>query len=190
VRAAPNTPFNEMWWFYPSASGGSGENDSYVKVNITDGAWDYGPVNALARSAWIDQSVLGMPIGASPQGLIYQHETGEDADGQAISWSFKTGYWMIAEGQNVSFVDFVVPDFKYGTFNGPSNASIQITLYSVMYPGDTERVYGPYTVTSSSTYIRTRLRGRQMAMKVSGSDLGSFARLGSIKFNYQPDGRF
>jgi len=190
VRAAPNTPFNEMWWFYPSASGGSGENDSYVKVNITDGAWDYGPINALARSAWIDQSVLGMPIGASPQGLIYQHETGEDADGQAISWEFKTGYWMIAEGQNVSFVDFVVPDFKYGPFNGSSNAAIQITLYSVMYPGDTEREYGPYTVTSSSTYIRTRLRGRQMAMKVSGSDVGSFARLGAVRFQFQPDGRF
>lgn len=190
VRAAPNTPFNEMWWFYPSASGGSGENDSYVKVNITDGAWDYGPVNALQRSAWIDQSVVGMPIGASPQGLIYQHETSEDADGQAISWEFKTGYWMIAEGQNVSFVDFVVPDFKFGTFNGSSNASIQITLYSVMYPGDAEREYGPYTVTSSSTYIRTRLRGRQMAMKVSGSDLGSFSRLGAVRFQWQPDGRF
>lgn len=190
VRAAPNTPFNEMMWLYPSASGGSGENDSYVKVNITDGSWDIGPVNAMPRSAWIDQSVLGMPIGASPQGIVYQHETTQNADGQPISWFFETGYWMISEGEEVAFVDFIVPDFKYGTYNGDANASIQITLYSVMYPGDTVREYGPYTVTAASTQFSTRLRGRQMAMRVSGSDLNSFARLGRVRFRWAPDGRF
>lgn len=192
VRAAPNTPFNEMWWFYPSASGGSGENDSYVKVNILESglAWDYGPANALPRSAWIDQNVFGMPIGASPQSIVYQHETGENADGQPIEWSFKTGYWMIGDGEDVAFVDFVVPDFKYGTFNGSPSAAIQITFFSVMYPGDTERSYGPYTVTSETTKIRTRIRGRQMAIKVSGSDLGSFVRLGRLRYQWMPDGRF
>lgn len=191
VRAAPNTPFNEMWWFYPSISGGTGENDSYVKVNITDGAWDYGPINALQRSAWIDQSVLGMPIGASPEGLIYQHETGEDADGQPIQWSFKTGYWMIAEGEDVAIVDFVVPDFRFGLWNGANDAVVQITLYSVMSPGDSNEIeHGPYTVTSGTQSISTRLRGRQMAIKVSGSDLGSFARLGRVRYRWAPSGRF
>lgn len=190
VRAAPNTPFNEMWWFYPSISGGSGENDSYVKVNILDGSWDYGPVNALQRSAWIDQSILGMPIGASPQGVIYQHETTANADGQPLLYSFRTGYWMLSEGEDISFVDFIVPDFKYGTFNGSQNATIQITLYTVMYPGGPERTYGPFTVTNASTYVNCRVRGRQMAMQVSGSDLNSFVRLGRIRFRAAPDGRF
>lgn len=189
VQACPNTPFNEMMWQFPSLSGGTGENDTYVKVNIQDGAWDIGPMNSMPRSAWIDMSVLGMPIGASPDSVIYQHETTENADGQPIEWSFKTGYWMIAEGEDVAFVDFIVPDFKYGLYNGSETASVQITLYSVMYPGDTERQYGPYTVTNSSTYIRTRLRGRQMAIKVSGSDLGTFARLGRIRYQWQPDGK-
>lgn len=191
VRAAPNTPFNEMWWFYPSLSGGSGENDSYVKVNITDGAWDYGPVNALSRSAWIDQSVLGMPIGASPDGVIYQHETGENAGGQPMLWSFRTGYWMIAEGQDVALVDLVIPDFRFGLWNGANDAVIQITLYSVMYPGDpNEIVYGPFTVTSSTEKISTRMRGRQMAIEVSGGDLGSFVRLGRVRYRWAPSGRF
>lgn len=190
ARACPNTPFNEMMWEYPSESGGTGENDSYVKVNILDGSWDVGPIGSMPRSAWIDQSVLGMPIGASPQGVIYQHETTEDADGQPISWSFTTGYWVISEGQEVAFVDMVVPDFKYGLYNGNSNAAVQITLYSVMYPGGSVRTYGPYTVTSSSTEIRTRIRGRQMSMQVSGSDLNSFVRLGRIKFQFARDGRF
>lgn len=189
VQACPNTPFNEIMWQYPSLSGGTGENDSYVKVNIVDGAWDIGPLNAMPRSSWIDQSVLGMPIGTSPEGIIYQHETGEDADGAPMSWSFQTGYWMIADGEDVAFVDLIIPDFKFGTYNGSNGASIEITLYSVMYPGSTARTYGPYTVTSSSTQISTRVRGRQMAMKVSGSDLGSFARLGRVRWRWAPDGR-
>ena len=58
VRAAPNTPFNEMWWFYPSLSGGTGECDKYVKINILEPnqPWDYG---SIPRSAWIDQFGVG-----------------------------------------------------------------------------------------------------------------------------------
>jgi len=61
VRAMPNTPFNEAGWFFPSNASGNGENDSYVKFNITEpgGPWDYGSLN---RSAWIDLTVLGMPL--------------------------------------------------------------------------------------------------------------------------------
>lgn len=190
VRAAPNTPFNEMWWFYPSLSGGSGENDSYVKLNISNGAWDYGPVNALQRSAWIDQSVLGMPIGASPQGVIYQHETTLNADGQPMTWSFSTGYWQIAEGENVSLVDMVIPDFRYGTWPNNTGATVSITFSAVMYPGATPVIYGPYTATSATTFIPCRIRGRQMSMQVSGSDLNSFVRLGRVRFRFQPSGRF
>lgn len=190
VRACPITPFNEMMWEYPSLSGGSGQNDSYVKVNITDGSWDIGPINSMPRSAWIDQSVLGNPIGATPEGIIYQHEEGYDADGQPMEWEFTTGYWEIADGQDVPFVDMFVPDFKYGTYAGDQDAVIQITFYSTMYPGGTVTSDGPYTMTSSTEYITPRIRNRQMAFKASGSDLGSFARLGRCRFRFAPSGRF
>lgn len=185
VRAAPNTPFNEMWWFYPSAAS-NGENDSYVKVNVLDGSWDYG---TLVRSAWIDQSVLGKPIGATPAGIIYQHESGYNDGTQPIAWSFTTSYWMIADGEDVQFVDFLIPDFTYGTFSGAKNAQIEITLYSVMYPGDTPREYGPYTVKNTSSYVNPRLRGRQMAIKFSGSDLDTWNRLGRVRYRVAADGR-
>lgn len=190
VRACPNTTFNELMWMYPSLSGGTGECDSYVKVNILDGSWDQGRDVSFARSAWIDQSVLGAPIGAASNGVIYQHEKGLNADDQAIEWSFRTGFWMIGEGEDVAFVDFVVPDFKFGLYNASQGANISITLHSVMYPGGDERDYGPYAITSSSTHINTRVRGRQMAMTVSGSDLDSFARLGKVRYRWAPSGRF
>jgi len=186
-RAAANTVFNEVWWFYPSLSGGTGENDSYVKLNVVEGSWDYGP---LARSAWIDQSVLGNPIGASPTGLIYQHEEGEDADGQPINWSFTTGYWTVGDGQNIAFVDWFLPDMRFGTVNGPQTASVQIQFHAQYYPGGSVTNSPTYTFTQNTPYLNPRIRGRQIAMTVSGNDIGSFVRLGLNRYRWAPDGKY
>jgi hypothetical protein len=184
--AASNTPFNEVIFFFPSESGGTGEPDRYVKYNTMENSWDYG---SLGRTAWIDQSVLGKPIGASPSSLIFSHETGYDADTQAMTASFTTGYWVISEGQEYGFVDFVIPVFKYGTIAGSPGAEIMVTLLATDYPGDTPREYGPYVVTSSTQFINCRLRGRQMAIKVETTDTGSFWRLGAVRFRVAIDGR-
>src|SRR5882672_5017103 len=94
----PNTPFNEAGWFFPSNASVSGENDQYVKFNINEpgGPWDYG---ALARSAWIDLTILGNPIGATPGGVIYRQESGNDAAGQPLISSFTTGYTYLSGGE-------------------------------------------------------------------------------------------
>lgn len=186
VRACPNTPFNEIIWEYPSLSGGTGENDSYVCYNLVEQTWDYGP---LARSAWIDQSVLGMPIGASPQGIIYQHEVSENADGQPLNWSFTTGYTTIGQGEDFGFVDLIIPDFKYGTYNGSQNAVVNMNVLVTDFPGGAVRTYGPYTFNSSSTQQNVRIRGRQWAFQIYGTDLDSFARIGKIRYRVQPMGR-
>src|SRR5258708_9956493 len=98
----------------------------------------------MACFAGIDHPVLGAPIMASPQGVIYQHEMTNDNDGVAMSPSFTTGYFMIAEGEDRAFVDQIVPDFKYGTFGGSQNASVQLTFNVIDYPGDPPIIYGPY----------------------------------------------
>jgi len=188
VRAMPNTPFNECGWLYPSTASSSGECDSYVKMNITEpGApWDYGP---LQRSAWIDQSILGMPIGAQSNGTIYLHETGNDADGNPLVSSFTTGYFYLGEGEEFVVVDQIIPDFKWSTFTGSTSAQISLTFNVVNYPGDTPIQYGPYTVSQLTEYIFVRFRGRLMSITVQSSDLGSFWRLGSCKYRYAPAGR-
>lgn len=188
VRAMPNTPFNEVGWLYPSSASANGENDSYVKFNITEpGApWDYG---TLARSAWIDQTVLGNPVGANPTGVIYQHEQGNDNDNNPMSVSFTTGFFFLAEGEEFAFVDQIYPDFKWHTYSGASSAQISITINVVNYPEDTPTVFGPFLVTNASQYISTRLRGRMMSITVSSNDLGSFFRLGKIRYRYSAAGR-
>jgi len=182
--AAANSTANEIWWFYPSD--GSSEPDSYVKLNVVEGAWDYG---TLSRTAWIDQSVLGTPIGASQNGVIYQHEMGYDADGNPITSSFTTGYFRIVDGQDMAFVDVMIPDMRYGLINGDQDAELTVTFYSQMYPSDTPVEHGPYTFDASTQQIYTRIRGRQIAFKVESSDLGSFWRLGKLTYRVAMDGR-
>jgi hypothetical protein len=187
IRIAVNSLFGEIQWFYPSA-GGSGEVDSYVKYNVNLGLWDYG---TLGRSAWVDQSVLGPPIGSDPTSLyLYQHETSNDADGVAMLPYFQTGYFTIAEGDFKTFVDLVWPDMRWGQWSEAQNATVQITFLVVDYPGDTPQQFGPYTVTQATQYFNTRLRGRLVAIRVSSSDLGTWWRIGALRYRYAPDGKF
>ncbi len=188
VRAMPNTPFNEAGWLFPSTNSTTGECDSWVRMNIAEpnAPWDYG---SISRSAWMDQTVLGNPIAASPNGIVYQHEEGQDADGSPITASFTTGYFYISEGEEWAFVDMVIPDMKWGTYSGSQNAQVYITFNVVNYPGDTPTTYGPYLMTSTTEYIPVRFRGRQMSVTVTSSDIGSFWRLGRIRYRYAPAGR-
>jgi hypothetical protein len=188
VRAMPNTPFNEAGWAFPSNASVSGENDSYVKFNITEpgGPWDYG---LLARSAWIDLNIFGYPIGAAPGGVVYAHEKTNDAAGQPLVYSCTTGFFRLVEGEDFAYIDQVLPDFIWGLSGGSQSAQVQISFNVTNYAGDTPAVFGPYTVTQQTEYISTRFRGRFMSVTVSGSDLGSFVRLGRISYRYQKSGR-
>lgn len=189
IRAMPNTAFNEVGFLYPSLASANGENDSYVKWNITEpGApWDMG---MLPRSAWMDQSVFGLsPISATPSGIIYTQESGNDADGSPLQASFTTAYFMLADGEDYVMVDQVLPDFIWGTYAGAKTAQVQLTFNVVNYPGDAVRTYGPYTVTQATKMINVRFRGRQMSITVASNDIGSFWRLGRVRYRFAPQGR-
>lgn len=191
VVAGSNTDFTEGWFFFPSAD--STNPDKYAKYNTVEGTWDIGP---LDRTAWIDRSVLGRPIGASSAGILYSHESGYDDDNVPLVPSFTTGYFTLANGEEFVFIDEVYPDFQWDTRDGTTpDAQIDFTLLLVDFPGQTPREFGPYTVTRSTPKINPtdsvgrRIRARQVAMQISSADVGSFWRLGAVKFRSQPDGR-
>ena len=131
IRIAPNSRFSEISWYYPTTTS-NGEVAKYVKYNTAVGTWDFG---SLSRTAWINQSVLGAPIGAGPvgtQNFVYQHEMSPDADGQPMTSSFTTGYSVIAEGEWKSFVDQVWPDMKWGYYGSAQDAD---RLRAALVPG-------------------------------------------------------
>lgn len=186
IRCAPNSRFNEISWFFPTTAGG-GEIDAYVKYSAGTNSWDYG---YLSRTAWINQSVLGPPIGGSPAGLVFQHETSPNADGQPLAASFQTGYFTLQDGDLLSFIDQVWPDFKWGYYNGAQNASLLMTFYVADYPSQTPRVHGPYTLTQATQYITPRLRGRLVSIKFESNDIDTFWRIGAPRYRITPAGKF
>ena len=193
IRVAANSRFGEITWYFPTNSNG-GENFGYVKYNFILDQWDYGfnsDANPyVARSAWINESVLGPPMGAGLNQYIYQHETSPNADGAVMNSYFQTGYFVLSEADVKMFVDQVWPDMKWGYFGGSQSANILLTFYVADYAGQDPLVYGPYTLTQATTYITPRFRGRLVSIRIESSDINSWWRLGNFRYRLQPDGRF
>lgn len=194
ITCAPNSMFQEITWYFPVKSG-NGENSQYIKLNVAGlvagqgPIWDYG---TLDRSAWIDVSVLQQPIGFSPLNeYVYQHEISPDADGAAMGETWTTGWFSVAEGDQMAFVDQWWPDFKWGYYGQAQNASVQMTINGQDYPGQSlYSSYGPYTVNQSTTYISPRIRHRLVSLSVSGTGTGTWWRLGGIRYRVAPDGKY
>lgn len=190
VRCASNAVFNEIFWFFPVV-GGNGENTNYVKLHVNEGReneWDFG---VLSRTAWVDVTAVGYPLGTDNQGFVYQHETSADAAGAAINAAFETGWFAISEGNDFAFVDWVIPDMIWTTYaqRGLASGTVLFTFYVVDYPGDTPRTYGPYSVTQATQFINVRFRGRLMRFRCESQDLGSFWSIGRIRIRWSVSGR-
>ena len=195
VTAAVNSKFNEVWWFYPSAS--SDTNDKYVIYNYVENSWYYG---ALARTAWYDNAVSNLPLAASTDGYIYFHENGLD-DGStnppsAINSYIESSDIDIGDGDQFMFLSRLLPDLTFRN----STATTPLATFTVSardFPGDN------YGQTNSGNAARSatvpveqfteqlffRLRGRSMSLKVESDNVGTQWRLGTPRADLRPDGR-
>lgn len=186
--AAPNSLFNEITFYYPSISGGTGECDKYVQFNVDQMVWTRGN---LPRSAWIDQTIVGNPVGADPTTTyLQQHEIGYDDDGAAMTSFLESGYFTAGDGEEFVFIDQIEPDMKWLTMSSTTPATLSITLESQKYPTDAGHISNTLTMTSTTYYIAPRVRGRQVKFTVQSSDIGSWWRMGNIRYRYGgQDGR-
>ena len=66
-----------------------------------------------------------------------------------------------------------------------------ISLFISDFPSQTQSVspLGPFTVTSTTTKIDTRARGRLLSVKIENESVGETWRYGSLRLDAQPDGR-
>lgn len=189
--AASNVHTDEVVFFYPSASGGTGEIDAYAKYNVKDNVWDYGPPGTiLVRTAWTDTDVFQLPIGAEPSThLIQMHEIGYDADGLAMTGVRAKTADMDLDPDGTFFqkVNQFIPDFK---FLG-NNPSVQITLGFRNYPqkANGEFYDGPKTIDSTVKFTSPSRRARQMNIEIKSDGLGSWWRLGASRVLQFPAGR-
>jgi hypothetical protein len=108
----------------------------------------------------------------------------------------------IGDGHNFGYVWRILPDVNFNGSN-VNNPSIVMELLprqnsGTAYqtsdtPGVTSAnnyaVYPQYTVQQFTGQVYTRLRGRQMAMKISSNGLGVSWQLGAPRIDIKNDGR-
>jgi hypothetical protein len=195
ICAGTNEKYNEIWWFYPSSS--SDYNDRYVVYNYLEKLWYYGDI---ARMAWLDSHILGYPW-ATYDNILVQHEEGTD-DGSTnpptgIPAYIESADFDIGEGDKFSAVNRVVPDVDFigSTITDPS---VTMTISTRNFPGqgffvndNVANVSGSKATTQVYDYtnqVFLRLRGRQVAFRISSAEAGIKWQLGVPRLDVQPDG--
>jgi hypothetical protein len=199
--AGTNEGFNEIWWFYCSAN--STAIDRYVVFNHLEKIWSYGN---LPRTAWLDTPLRENPTAAGYNGQLIYHESGVD-DGTTnppspISAYVQSADVNIGDGHNYGFAWRMIPDV---TFDGSTvdKPAVTMTLKPRQNPGANYSAAATPTVTSTQNYqgqrnytvqqfteiVYVRVRGRQMAFRISSDGLGVQWQLGVPSLDVRPDGR-
>jgi hypothetical protein len=191
--------------------------DRYVIYNHLERTWYYGTWNGTTvrpRTAWLDSPLRAEPIagigynfgGVYTNGAVVYHETtvdnNETSTPTAIDAYVQSSDFDIGDGHNFGFVWRLIPDI---TFDGSSAVvpSVNFTVRPRAFPGsnygnsnspdvDSTQSYAStttYNVQQFTQQVYVRIRGRQMAFKISSSDLGTQWQLGVPRIDVRPDGR-
>ena len=180
-----NKQFKEITWFYVSNENTASTNpepDSYVTFNYLENAWSVG---SMDRTVWRDSfGSRDVPFAFDKDGYLYNHETGTSADGAAMTSFIESSPGEIPNtGQDLYLVDKVIPDVKM-----TSDTNLSLFINTRKYPNATEVTKGPFSITSSTTKVSTRAKGRQMSMKLQSSGTLDEWSLGTFRINAREDG--
>ncbi len=201
VFAATNEGFGEIWWFYCSAN--STTIDKYVIYNHEQGIWYFG---TMARSAWIDSGLREYPMAATYTNKLVNHEQGVDSNENgadvAIDAYITSAQFDIEDGDRFSFIRRIVPDV---TFDGSTADSPSLVMELLPLQSSGSGYNSPLSEGGSSSasvartaivpieaftdQVYTRVRGRQLSIKIQSTDVGVTWQLGAPRIDIRPDGR-
>jgi len=202
VFAGSNEAYSEVWWFYCSEN--SNDIDSYVIYNYLERTWAYG---TMERTAWLDSGLRQFPMAADRlnRRILYHEANVDDVSGLTpvpIEAYIQSSDFDIGDGHNFGFVWRILPDL---TFNGSNVNQPKVTMTvrprrnsgAPYGTADTPEVASTQNYASQRTYdvqefdgqVYTRLRGRQMAFRITSTDLGVAWQLGTPRIDIRNDGR-
>jgi len=188
----------ERTWYYGTLNG------STVRPRT---AWLDSPLRAEPTAAigYTATNASNQPVSYTNGAVVY-HETtvdnNETSTPIAIESYVQSSDFDIGDGHNFGFVWRLIPDI---TFDGSTSAapSTNFTVRPRQNPGanygssDNPYVNSAQSYATTTTYnvqqftqqVYVRIRGRQMAFKISSSDLGTQWQLGAPRIDVRPDGR-
>ena len=202
VFAGTIEEYHEIWWFYVSDSNVTKvAPDKYVVYNYVEDIWYIGTMD---RSAWLDSPINDFPLAATNTNNLVEHENGNDdgqaADVVAIDSFITSGQFGIESGNSFTFVDKLIPDMQF-LGSDSASPSVDITLLASSEPGAADNsplseggnssleVLSSNAVDQYTDQLNIRVRGRQMAIKISSDAEGTRWQLGTPTINMRPDGR-
>ena len=190
MYAGTNQEFREVTWLYPSRN--STEVDRYVSYNPVENYWTFG---TTIFTTWEDkevfQNVITTGQETSTTNYLYTNEPeglytadGKKQEAFLESSEFDTTPPSYGAGDNIMYLDRIVPDF---TINDGGIVTLKMKLKN--FPNGEVREKGPFTVTPTTQFIRTRARSRQAIIRISTSTGGTNWRLGSFRMDVTQDGK-
>ena len=200
IVCGTNEQWNEVWWFYPTAD--SDWNNAYVVYNHLEKIWYYG---TMERTAWLDTPLRHFPQAAntspdvitvpSTQGYLYSHEDGINDDLIPMPSYIQSNDFDMQEGDELMLINRVIPDVG---FNGSTATAPSVTMQIKPrnFPGSAYKVNAANsrsvietTVDEYTEQVFIRARARQMAFKISSSDLDVQWQLGAPRLDARKDGK-
>jgi hypothetical protein len=159
----------------------------------------------MARTAWLDSGLIDFPIAATYVNNIVYHENGMNDrmtnTTLPIDAYISSSEFDIGDGHNFGFIWRVLPDLTFSdSTNSPTGdvPKVTMTLYGLSNSGSGRTSSAGANVSSSSAYditeeftgqIYTRLRGRQMILKIESNQINTAWQLGAPRIDIRPDGR-
>lgn len=188
VVAGSNSSFDEIIWFYPSDTlDATAENDRYVIYNVEERHWTIG---ALVRTAWKDRDTYQYPLASGDTGTgLYYHEIGYADDGQPMEAFIEAAYFDVKDGNDILFCNKFVPDFSNISNTDTFAGEAFVTLKARKYPGGPIISKGPYRIAAGTEFVSTRLRGRELAVRIESNIINVPWRLGEFRMAIQADGK-
>lgn len=168
---------DEIWFFYCSAA--STDIDRYVIWNFVENTWVIG---TLRRDAWCPSSFEQAPISTSVN-RIYVQEQGDNDDEDPMVPFIESADFDIGDGQNIMFLRRLIPDID---FQEPGTVDVSLKVRD--WPGSAKVTEWTDSITSTTTQLWPRARGRQASIRFESDDLGSSWRLGSQRLDLVSDG--
>ena len=197
IFAFVNKAFDEVGWFY--CSGTQLVIDRYVAFNYEENTWTIGK---LSRSSWLDEGVFSSPKATFTDvdyvGNLYDHETGYDDDGVAMTDVYieSSDFNIDPAGEEFQSISRIIPDIKFTGEGdlGSSGQTLDIVLKRRNFPGESLITALTSPCTSVTTKIDTRVRGRQAVLRVQSNDsdinvTGTSFRIGATRMDFKPDGK-
>ena len=101
----------------------------------------------------------------------------------AITAYIESSDFDLDDGDDFVLIQKLIPDFK------AQAGTVNLQLKVRDYPYGTQTTKSANAITTSTTKINTRARGRQAAIKIYSDATSANWRFGTLRMDMQPDGR-